>query len=982
MTAIFRKLFYPPAYIEPKQAQTARILHLILMVALAYFPLILLAGSRQSSLAPNDLNYIAVLILIYLITYILNLIGLVRVASYFLPLSLWIYVSLMIYLIGGIKDFGITSFIVVVLITSMLHGALVGAACLVISVLFSLFVLLLEMNGLLPPPALELSPLMKWAIEIGVFFHVSVLMYFSINDLQRALKTARNHEIALFEINREHEEIRASLEAHTSNLERHIIQLQVAAEIAREAAAVDQVDVLLDRAVNLVRDRFGFYHAGIFLMDDQGTYTVLKSATGEAGRKMLEEGYRLKVGEAGIIGYVTGTGHHRVAVDVDQDEIHLKNPYLTETRSELTLPLKVGQQTIGALDVQSQQRAAFDHDDIVILQTMADQLAVAIENSRLFESAGRRLDELSALHAVASAAAAANSEDELVENATQIIADTLYPDNFGVMIVEKGQLLYHPSYREHGHITHNPVALGEGIVGKVAQDGEPRRVGDVFLEPEYINVDPQTRAELCVPIRIGSKIIGIINAESRLLNSFTADDQRLLLTFAEQMATGIEKIRHYEAERRRAAELEALRQASLHLTSNLELGGVLHAILEDASALVSADTANIFLFDGERLTHGTALRSHSQPAENLTDETRSQDQGLRSQRAAADPALYPEDTELLQRLAQRVAQTGERLAVADAQHSLLFSPGREIRAVVGLPLRRGSQVIGVMNLSFTQRPHIFDENELRVLSLLADQAAIALVNARLYSDSQDHAQELTVALAQREELVRLKNEFIQNVSHELRTPLAIARGYIELLATEELGVFNKKQQEAITVINRRINMLIKLVDDLVTILEAEALEVKHEQVNLCELVVKVNADFMPSAMKGQLNLNVQIPDGGLWVQGNSSHLSRLIDNLVGNAIKFTPPGASVAIQLERQADQAVLRVQDQGIGIPSEKIDRIFDRFYQVDGSTKRRFGGTGLGLSLVKEIAQSHHATISVDSEVGKGTTFTVRFPLLQESA
>ena len=144
----------------------------------------------------------------------------------------------------------------------------------------------------------------------------------------------------------------------------------------------------------------------------------------------------------------------------------------------------------------------------------------------------------------------------------------------------------------------------------VAQDGEPRRISNVSLDPTYVNVDPQTQAEMCVPIRIGSKIIGIINAESRVRNGFSADDQRLLLTFAEQLATGIEKIRHYEAERRRAAELEALRQASLHLTSNLELGSVLHAILEDATALVSADIANIFLYDGENLTYGTALNNH------------------------------------------------------------------------------------------------------------------------------------------------------------------------------------------------------------------------------------------------------------------------------------------------------------------------------------------------------------------------------------
>ncbi|HIE37864.1 MAG TPA: GAF domain-containing protein, partial [Anaerolineae bacterium] len=139
------------------------------------------------------------------------------------------------------------------------------------------------------------------------------------------------------------------------------------------------MDDLLDRAVNLIRERFGFYHAGIFLLDERGEYAVLRAATSEAGRRMLERGHKLKVGEVGIVGYVTSTGQPRIVLDVDTDAIHFKNPLLPETRSELALPLRVGDRIIGALDVQSVQEAAFDEEDVAILQTMADQLAVAIE---------------------------------------------------------------------------------------------------------------------------------------------------------------------------------------------------------------------------------------------------------------------------------------------------------------------------------------------------------------------------------------------------------------------------------------------------------------------------------------------------------------------------------------------------------------------------------------------------------------------------
>jgi signal transduction histidine kinase len=184
----------------------------------------------------------------------------------------------------------------------------------------------------------------------------------------------------------------------------------------------------------------------------------------------------------------------------------------------------------------------------------------------------------------------------------------------------------------------------------------------------------------------------------------------------------------------------------------------------------------------------------------------------------------------------------------------LFADSPWNGAVVGLPLRRGDQVLGVMNLAYHVGPHNYDENELRVLDLLADQAAIALHNANLYNEARERAQELAAALAQREELDRLKDEFIQNVSHELRTPLAITRGYVELLDSGELGELSKNQFDAVNICKRRVNMLIKLVDDLVTILEAEASQAAREEINLTELVLGAAADFQDAADRAGLTL--------------------------------------------------------------------------------------------------------------------------------
>ncbi|MBN1146549.1 MAG: GAF domain-containing protein [Anaerolineales bacterium] len=188
----------------------------------------------------------------------------------------------------------------------------------------------------------------------------------------------------------------------TRDLERRSTQFRIAAEIARDttavqgAAAVVDVGQLLKNSVDQIRQRFDFYHVGIFLVGEgaDSNYAVLRAATGEAGQVMLQRGHKLRVGRVGIVGAVTGSGRPRVALNVDEDAAHFKNPLLPETRAEMALPMRVGEQVIGALDVQSRQPRAFDEDDITILQTIADQLAVAIQNAHLIQELNQTVAEL------------------------------------------------------------------------------------------------------------------------------------------------------------------------------------------------------------------------------------------------------------------------------------------------------------------------------------------------------------------------------------------------------------------------------------------------------------------------------------------------------------------------------------------------------------------------------------------------------------
>jgi GAF domain-containing protein/HAMP domain-containing protein len=184
----------------------------------------------------------------------------------------------------------------------------------------------------------------------------------------------------------------------TVELEQRTVQLQVAAEIARDVSSAQNFTQLIQQAVDLVRERFGFYHAGIFLLDSVGEFVVLRAATGETGQRMLEKGHKLKLGEESMVGFVAARGISRIALDVGEDAVHFHNPDLPLTRSEMALPLKVGARIIGVLDVQSEKEKAFTQGDVVILQTMADQLAVAIENANLLAEVQSNLEQLEALY--------------------------------------------------------------------------------------------------------------------------------------------------------------------------------------------------------------------------------------------------------------------------------------------------------------------------------------------------------------------------------------------------------------------------------------------------------------------------------------------------------------------------------------------------------------------------------------------------------
>ena len=353
---------------------------------------------------------------------------------------------------------------------------------------------------------------------------------------------------------------------------------------------------------------------------------------------------------------------------------------------------------------------------------------------------------------------------------------------------------------------------------------------------------------------------------------------------------------------------------------------------------------------------------------------------------STDGVRVPWSSALEEALHTREVLMLEPQALDDLDHSLreLACEPRSGNLVL-VPLRTGKKDVGLLCLNAVTsggRPVALSPSDLNLLSIMGGQIAIALENGRMYAMEQQRTAELGRALEQQQELDRLKNEFIQNVSHELRTPLSMILGYAELLAAGDLGPIDEKQQGPLDIIVQRSYTLRDLIGNITAILENESRQHTLQLVQLNSLIDEALVDFQVLADQAGLKLSGNCVSPLPPVLGDAEHLRRVVDNLIGNALKFTPAGGRIEVRLRGDNGTVLLQIADSGIGIDSDHIGRIFERFYQVDGTSRRMHGGCGLGLALVKEIVERHGGTVAVDSEPGKGSTFTVSLPASSDAS
>jgi PAS domain S-box-containing protein len=503
--------------------------------------------------------------------------------------------------------------------------------------------------------------------------------------------------------------------------ERRATQLALINEVGGKVASILDLDRLMQEVACSIQEKFGYYNVALFFLDEECHDVVMQAVAG--GFEHVFPGEYRQALDEGIIGFVIRTGNSWLANDVSKDPHYVKGfPEEVLTKSELCVPIKLGDKVIAALDVQSIRLNDFDQADVAAMEAVADRIAIAIQNARLYEEIKERMEETSALYQVSKSLVAALDLDALLKQILEAIRDFFGYSNGAILLLdESGTELYVRAASGFiGNAEGARIRVGqEGITGWVAQHGEMLYVPDVTVDSRYMEpVKPEEsiRSEVALPLKVGARLIGVLNVESMELEGFDERHLRALSAIADQAAIAIENARLFQESQRRAEEMTALREVSLATLSTLERDQVLEIMLDRLGTVIDYDTAAIKVItsDGkDKMIAGRGSIIYDQAMWDGFDEK--------------DSRLVQEMKETRQPVVAHDTHTDERYAGV--------GNWEVYRSWVGAPLFVKSDMIGYLAVE-KEPADFYDENAVQLLGDFARVAAMALENARLFEETE------------------------------------------------------------------------------------------------------------------------------------------------------------------------------------------------------------------------------------------------------
>lgn len=476
------------------------------------------------------------------VTLLLSLRGITWPGQIVTPLAIMAVSTIFMLEGSGTHDTGIIGLIGSVIVAGLLLGLHGLTAFGILGIIIFLGIGIAEVTGVFVPPVAAVTTAEELIISPFILIALIFALRTLINRLRQIAINVREKEQASVATNEELVQLKNSLETRinerTAELERRASQMEAVASVARAITAVQELDDLLPSICKVVSEQFGFYHTGIFLLDERSEYAVLQAANSKGGQEMLKRGHRLRVGATGIVGTVAGQGKPRIALDVGADSVYFNNPDLPDTRSEMALPLKVGSQLVGVLDVQSKEVNAFQEEDIAVLEILANQVSIAIGNARLFSQTKQSLEASQAIY------------QQFVEQDWARFAQTI---------------------KHTGYI----------------YDGVKTTPTDGAISSDQSNA-------IHIPIRIRGLPVGSITIRStNPLRAWSQGEINLAQAAAERVGLAVENYRLLIEAQRRAAKERTVREITARIGSSVNLREIMQTAVEEIGHTLSGSEVTV-----------------------------------------------------------------------------------------------------------------------------------------------------------------------------------------------------------------------------------------------------------------------------------------------------------------------------------------------------------------------------------------------------
>jgi signal transduction histidine kinase len=708
--------------------------------------------------------------------------------------------------------------------------------------------------------------------------------------------------------------------------------------------------------------------AHIFLYDgDQLTFGAAQSADGASDQVYPQ------IREDGLTYTVARTGERIVISEVDSHPLYEDWNW---GGAIVGLPLKIRDRIVGVMNVAMQQPHQFDEAELRALELLADQAALMIQNASLYENVVKERRSVQLVYGLAQELANSLDQGEILDRAIALTTAHLGARSGEAFLLdhEQGVLELNASYRDDNlprSLLEEKLRLqlGEGLVGWVAEHRMPVLVDDVTADKRWTTisgVDDDVRSAVCAPLTVGGEVLGVISFLNRDVGVFNVEHLDLLIAIARQISLALSNAQQYGQVERRLVELTVVRQVMEIVNRRLEMDALLEEVVHQVGTVLGYPVVEVYLVEEDDLILGAAFGGP-------------RDKHIR----------IPINRGII----GRVVRTNQPSFVPDVSQDADYLIGlNETQSEIAVPLHKEGVVIGVLNI---ESPVIsaFSDDDVSLLSLLADQLSIAVESSALYERLRQHASsleetvnartaELAEALEQARAAEKLKSQFVSDVSHELRTPLSNIRLYLDLMRRGR----TERYESYLRTLNRETDRLVVLIEDLLAIsrIDAGSVVPYPVQLDLNALARGLVEDRRRLFADRGLDLEVELDSRLPKVNADERMISQVLANLMTNALNYTPAGGRVRLKTRYEHDDkekvwAVLSVADNGLGIERDEQEHIFERFFRGKASQKMGTPGTGLGLSICREVIERHGGRITLQSAPRRGSTFSVWLPVSQ---